>query len=876
MEKYSYQKVLGMGNFGKAWLVRSRESRRPYVIKEINVVCMGEKERERAVNEVAILGRLRHVNIIRYREAFVAGGGGILAIVMEYGDGGDLARKIEEAKLSGQSISAPQILNWFVQLCLALYYMHSEKVLHRDLKPSNLFLTSKGLIKVGDFGISKMLQHTLDHASTTIGTPYYLSPEICQKQPYNQKSDMWAAGCILYELVTLTRPFEGHAFPTLIMRILRGLYTPIPRTYGTVIEELVTVLLSVNPGLRPSAHAILTSHSMRPFVKAFTDQRELLVNPPAPCPETACQPQSKKSEDEGLFQVVSMNSPYAITPRSQRQNASRRVRRFQKPEPCFDNPKGQSRQMKPRTDSPMVKDKRRTRVTKKPTEATPRIVHHYSASEPTHLSDAPMLPHYRPARAMSQRKSSKKPQTPAAHREGRSSDGVSRYGACCRPNSNASMEKSRRKELDATPSTVSRKRRSCAPAMYGSANESHYHSSDMSSKIPAKKRRQSLPERVKDSKFLSRLLSSESRTSKRLHPKLTEKILQKPESHQEHRKSSRLMLKAKTARPQSEPPTTKIEVMSSLTPNSRKKHRVGKIPRTAPAAGNSQRSRKGSTAPITCLFPKSAETSSRPRTRIKHGTYTLNLPNLSSDDRQAPSKCGQCECRQGRRASSRSNSDADIIPFHRIQAQTERKRNRNDGEVSGDGISSEPSGNFDSPSSSSVGNFRRRNALRRRSREYVRQNSDNKRIRLGAKPDVIPPIEDEVFFEPAEEEQGVHLGRTLDRTRTDALEMKQDFEIAEFLHAGMERPGELTSDLRGKLELLQMYLERRLGTERSSVAYNILASASGKQRHTSSGHSTDGTSTEDVVRLVAEVLGPGKMSYFPVLVEVVNLSNRCH
>lgn len=269
-----------------------------------------------------------------------------------------------------------------------------------------------------------------------------------------------------------------------------------------------------------------------------------------------------------------MNSPYAITPRSQRQNASRRVRRFQKPEPCFDNPKEQSRQMKPRTDSPMVKDKRRTRVTKKPTEATPRIIHHYSASEPTHLSDAPMLSNYRPARAMSQRKSSKKPQTPAAHREGRISDGASRYGACCRQNSSASKEQSRRKELHATPSTVSRKRRSCAPCMDGSANESHYHSSDMSSKIPAKKLRQTLPERVKDSKFLSRLLSSESRTSKRLHPKLTEKILQKPEPYQDHRKSSRLMPKAKTTRRQSEPPTTNIEVKSTLTPKLTEKHKV--------------------------------------------------------------------------------------------------------------------------------------------------------------------------------------------------------------------------------------------------------------------------------------------------------------
>ncbi|XP_054753826.2 uncharacterized protein LOC129259572 isoform X1 [Lytechinus pictus] len=881
MEKYSYQKVLGMGNFGKAWLVRSRESRRPYVIKEINVVGMGEKERERAVNEVAILGRLRHVNIIRYREAFVAGGGGILAIVMEYGDGGDLAEKIEEAKLSGDSFHPPQILNWFVQLCLALYYIHSEKVLHRDLKPSNLFLTSKGIIKVGDFGIAKMLHNTMDHANTTIGTPYYLSPEICQRQPYNQKSDMWAAGCILYELVTLTRPFEGHELSTLIMRILRGLYTPISKTYGIVIEELVAVLLSVSPNMRPSAHAILTSHNIRPYVKAFTDQRKLIPNSPSTSPSTGTRghAKSRKSEDRENLQEVYSNSPYAIPPRSQ--NASKRVRRFHQADRLSDKPIVQSRQLKPRTDSPVVIDT--CRVTKK---AKPRIVHHYSASEPVHRVDPPVRSRHRPERAMSQRKLSGKTSTVTASRERSLCEGASGYGADnrqlygrYRKGESISRTKSHKKISDATPSTMSRKRRSCIPAI---ALESPYpcYQPEMPCDIPSKKRRQSLPERVKDSKFLSRLVSGESTTSKRPHSEMTGNDIQTvPGLHRENKRSCGGLVKAKTSRRKSGPPSTHLEVKSTQTPASTENHMASTTPRTVPTMKSSQRPRKGSSAPITCLFPKTPEGPSRPRTRIKHGTYTLNLPHLSSDDVQAPSKCGQCECRIERRTSSMLNYDADIVPYHKVCTETGDEK-----EPVMKSISSDSTCSFASPSSTSVGKFKRRNALRRRSRDSVQRsqrskslrqkNNNNKDTRLGAKPDVIPPNEEDVFLEPAEEQE-VHSGRRLDRTHAGDMVLKQDFEIAELLHALTEKPGEMTCDLRGKFELLKIYLERRLGTERSSVAYNILSSAEGKELHTACGSSVDGT-TEDVVRLVSDVLGPGKMKYFPLLLQAVNMSNRCH
>ena len=81
--------------------------------------------------------------------------------------------------------------------------------MHRDLKTQNIFLTAENTVKIGDFGIAKVLQNTCEMAKTAIGTPYYLSPEICKQKPYNQKTDIWSLGCILYELATLKHAFDA-------------------------------------------------------------------------------------------------------------------------------------------------------------------------------------------------------------------------------------------------------------------------------------------------------------------------------------------------------------------------------------------------------------------------------------------------------------------------------------------------------------------------------------------------------------------------------------------------------------------------------------------------------------------------------------------
>ncbi len=118
---------------------------------------------------------------------------------------GDLATFLKHAKKKGELLEENVILAWFIMLIIGIQALHSKNVLHRDLKSANVFLTSNKYVKIGDFGISKVLDST--SAKTFVGTPYYLSPEVCSNKKYDLRSDLWSLGCILYELCTLNVNF---------------------------------------------------------------------------------------------------------------------------------------------------------------------------------------------------------------------------------------------------------------------------------------------------------------------------------------------------------------------------------------------------------------------------------------------------------------------------------------------------------------------------------------------------------------------------------------------------------------------------------------------------------------------------------------------
>ena len=105
-------------------------------------------------------------------------------------------------------------------MCLAIKHCHDRKILHRDLKTANIFLTKKEFVKLGDFGIARVLSNTRSNAKTVVGTPYYLSPEIIESSPYSFKSDIWSLGVILYEMCALVPPFNAQSLHQLAQRII--------------------------------------------------------------------------------------------------------------------------------------------------------------------------------------------------------------------------------------------------------------------------------------------------------------------------------------------------------------------------------------------------------------------------------------------------------------------------------------------------------------------------------------------------------------------------------------------------------------------------------------------------------------------------------
>ncbi|KAM6963036.1 serine/threonine-protein kinase Nek1 [Aplochiton taeniatus] len=253
MDKYERLKKIGEGSFGVAILVKAKEDGRQFVIKEIGISRMSSKERHESRKEVAVLANMSHPNIVQYKESFEESG--CLYIVMDYCEGGDLFKKINSQK--GILFSEEQILDWFVQICLALKHVHDRKILHRDIKSQNIFLTKDGTVQLGDFGIARVLNSTVELARTCIGTPYYLSPEICENKPYNNKSDIWALGCVLYEMCTLKHAFEAGNMKNLVLKIIRGSYPPVSVHYSLDLRFLLGQLFKRNPRERPSVTGIL-------------------------------------------------------------------------------------------------------------------------------------------------------------------------------------------------------------------------------------------------------------------------------------------------------------------------------------------------------------------------------------------------------------------------------------------------------------------------------------------------------------------------------------------------------------------------------------------------------------------------------------------
>nr|XP_033782552.1 serine/threonine-protein kinase Nek4 isoform X2 [Geotrypetes seraphini] len=251
---YRVLRAVGKGSYGE------------FVIKKLHLQNASSRERKAAEQEAQLLSQLKHPNIVTYRESW-EGEDGLLYIVMGFCEGGDLYHRIKEQR--GKFLEESQVVEWFVQIAMALQYLHDKHIMHRDLKTQNIFLTRTNIIKVGDLGIARVLENQYDMASTLIGTPYYMSPELFSNKPYNYKSDVWALGCCVYEMATLKHAFNAKDMNSLVFRIIEGKLPAMPKHYNPQLGELIGTMLSKQPEKRPNVKDVLRRSYIKHHISLF-------------------------------------------------------------------------------------------------------------------------------------------------------------------------------------------------------------------------------------------------------------------------------------------------------------------------------------------------------------------------------------------------------------------------------------------------------------------------------------------------------------------------------------------------------------------------------------------------------------------------------
>ncbi|KAM6450853.1 serine/threonine-protein kinase Nek11 isoform 2-T2 [Liasis olivaceus] len=254
--RYNIHQKLGRGSFGTVYLVSDKKAKEEEqkVLKEISVGNLKPNETVEANLEAQLLSRLDHPAIVKFYTSFVEGES--FCIITEYCEGRDLDFKIQEYKGSGKVFPESQIVEWFIQLLLGVNYLHERRILHRDLKAKNIFLKNN-LVKIGDFGVSRLLMGSCDLATTFIGTPFYMSPEALQHQGYDTKSDIWSLGCILYEICCLDHAFTGHSFLSIVLKIVESKTPSLPDSFPRELDAVLHSMLNKDPSLRPSAAELL-------------------------------------------------------------------------------------------------------------------------------------------------------------------------------------------------------------------------------------------------------------------------------------------------------------------------------------------------------------------------------------------------------------------------------------------------------------------------------------------------------------------------------------------------------------------------------------------------------------------------------------------
>lgn len=274
--KYIVVERIGKGTFGEVYTVKLRsDPEEKRAVKLMSLKDMSANATLRARSEVANLKALDFFACVRFEEDFLEEQ--VLAIVMEYCDAGDLCYQLRSMKKKNGGVpkgfAERDVRLILLQLMLALNHMHgSAKMLHRDIKAANVLLSTTGIVKLGDFGLSRTCDETnitSDFAQTFCGTPEYLAPEVWLRQRYGAKADVWSLGVLAYEVLCGCRPFGGNDNEELRRKVLSAEVPPFPDEVRGELRDIILSMLRKNPSERPSIKDLLRTEYMRGVLERF-------------------------------------------------------------------------------------------------------------------------------------------------------------------------------------------------------------------------------------------------------------------------------------------------------------------------------------------------------------------------------------------------------------------------------------------------------------------------------------------------------------------------------------------------------------------------------------------------------------------------------
>jgi NIMA (never in mitosis gene a)-related kinase len=278
---FTVLKQLGQGSYGTVYKVRRQSDGKNYALKTVDLSALNQRQREDSVNEIRIMASVTSPFIIGFHEAIIHNHR--LSIVSEYAQLGDLAHIITRKRQKHRPFKEEAIWRFMLEMLEGLRVLHERGIVHRDLKSANILVVAPDLFKIGDLGISTVLQQR-QLAKTQIGTPMYLAPEVWKKRPYNSKCDIWSLGVLLYEMATFSYPYNARNARDLSVKVCTARAPQLTENYSRDLSHVIHLMLTQNPVQRPSVVELLEMPVIRsknslivPFLEAVRQSEANLL-----------------------------------------------------------------------------------------------------------------------------------------------------------------------------------------------------------------------------------------------------------------------------------------------------------------------------------------------------------------------------------------------------------------------------------------------------------------------------------------------------------------------------------------------------------------------------------------------------------------------